>query len=96
MDWWLRYGKLLKTRNGGNFWSIQPIPTSDNILSLDFLDEHSGWACTEDGGIFKYTSGIGGITITKPNGGESIKESSVYSIKWLSFGIDTIMIEYSI
>lgn len=89
------YGKLLKTRNGGNFWSTQSIPTNERILSIDFLNEHNGWACSEDGGIFKYSSGIGGITVTKPNGGELIKQASVYTIEWISFAVDSIMIEFS-
>ena len=89
------YGKLLKTRNGGNFWSTQYIPTNSVIQSISFPNENSGWACDNGGGIFKYSSGINGITLTKPNGGELIKTSSIYAIDWISFGIDSVMIEFS-
>jgi photosystem II stability/assembly factor-like uncharacterized protein len=89
------YGKLLKTRNGGNFWSTQTIPTNQRITSINFPSEYHGWACDEAGGIFKYSSGIDGITVTKPNGGELIKASSPYSIYWISFGIDSVTIEFS-
>ena len=89
------YGKLLKTRNGGGYWSTQPIPTNENIQWISFPNENNGWAVGDDGGIFKYSSGIGGITITKPNGGELIKESSDYLITWLSFGVDSVLLEFS-
>ncbi len=89
------YGKMLKTRNGGAFWSTQSIPTNSNIQSISFPNEHSGWACDENGGIFKYSSGVSGVTVIKPNGGELIKATSFYPINWLSFGIDSVMIEFS-
>jgi hypothetical protein len=65
-------GALLKTKDGGNTWSVLPTNVGHDLLSFYFTDEYHGWAAGLGGTIIKTTDG-GGISSVEthkiePNG----------------------------
>lgn len=53
-------GKIIKTTNGGNNWNIVVSGTTQQLYSINFIDNLTGW-CTGDGGTILKTI-TGGIT----------------------------------
>ncbi len=60
-------GTILKTTNGGNWWSVQQSNLSVELDSVYFIDSLNGWVCGPDGNILKTTNG-GENWIQKPSG----------------------------
>jgi len=50
------YGEMLRTTNGGESFSLTPIPKENFFRSIFFVDEHTGWA-TGDSLLLKTTNG---------------------------------------
>jgi len=60
-------GTILKTTNGGNYWSVQQSNLSVELYSVQFIDSLFGWICGEGGTLLKTTNG--GVTwVQKPSG----------------------------
>lgn len=55
-------GIIIKTLNGGNTWNTQKI-TDNGLQSVFFLDENLGYACGDNGKLWKTTDGGGPIGI---------------------------------
>lgn len=71
-------GKMIKSTDGGNSWSIVTSPTSDNINDAFFIDQNTGWIVA-DSRIFKTTDG--GSTWNEQNDGTS---ATLYGIDFIS------------
>ncbi len=46
-------GKTLRTVNGGLTWSTKTLPTTNDLLDIEFYDEKTGWIIGRDGIIMK-------------------------------------------
>ena len=58
---------IMKTTNGGNYWSVQQSNLSVELYSVQFIDSLFGWICGEGGTLLKTTNG--GVTwVQKPSG----------------------------
>ncbi len=60
-------GTILKTTNGGVYWSIQQSNLSVELYSIQFIDSLFGWICGEGGTLLKTTNG-GTTWVQKPSG----------------------------
>ena len=49
-------GKVLKTTNGGNNWSIQNLTPPVDVTSIHFVNSQTGYAAGSQGKIFKTTN----------------------------------------
>jgi photosystem II stability/assembly factor-like uncharacterized protein len=61
---WISLGiidSFLVTTNGGNDWSMSPVPKQGRIYGIFFSDQRNGWAIGNNGIILKYNSSIIGI-----------------------------------
>lgn len=60
-------GTILKTSNGGNWWTVQQSNLNIDFASVYFIDSLKGWACGVYGNIIKTTNG-GTTWVQKPSG----------------------------
>lgn len=71
-------GKVIKSTDGGNSWSLVTSPTSDKINDAFFIDQNTGWIVAASS-IFKTTDG--GSTWNVQNDGTS---ATLYGIDFIN------------
>ncbi|MBI4722287.1 MAG: T9SS type A sorting domain-containing protein [Candidatus Stahlbacteria bacterium] len=49
-------GIILRTRDGGNNWTVKSSPVNDNLNKVCFIDTLNGWAVGDNGKILHYTT----------------------------------------
>jgi photosystem II stability/assembly factor-like uncharacterized protein len=59
-------GALLKTKDGGNTWSLLPTNVAHDLLAFSFTDEKHGWAAGLGGTIIKTIDGGGISSVESP------------------------------
>jgi len=59
-------GALLKTKNGGNTWSVLPTNVGHDLMTFSFTDENHGWAAGLGGTIIKTIDGGGISSVQTP------------------------------
>ena len=72
------YGTILKTTNGGENWGAQISGCSNNLYSVYFTDNQTGWAVGGYGTILKTTNG-GGVTAVDEDKNTSLPNSYLLS-----------------
>jgi photosystem II stability/assembly factor-like uncharacterized protein len=89
IDGW--QGKLIRTQDGGQSWTVQQFDSNRNWTAIFFVDDRNGWAVgrgivhTSDGGVsWKYqvdpetsTTELIGITFTDPMHGWAIGHNRI-------------------
>lgn len=60
-------GTILKTTNGGSWWTVQQSSLNIDFASVYFIDSLNGWICGVYGNILKTTDG-GNTWLQKPSG----------------------------
>ncbi len=50
-------GRILKTTDGGETWTIKLFDDSHGFIDLFFLDQNNGWICGSNGATYKTTNG---------------------------------------
>lgn len=60
-------GKVFRTADGGDTWSLVPIDTTEPLFGVFFLNDQIGWICGRKGLVFKTTDA--GKTWVRQNSG---------------------------
>ena len=58
-----RRGHILTSDDGGKTWAQQAVPVASDLVAMQFLDDHLGWAVGHDGVVLKTEDG--GVTWSK-------------------------------
>ncbi len=78
-------GTILATVDGGVTWSTQAAGTTKNINCIYFAGGTNGWVAGAEGTLLKYDESlISHLTLTSPNGGESLIVGDKGEITWQS------------
>jgi hypothetical protein len=87
---------VMSTDNDCSFnWVVADTPSQDCLVRISGVDGDLEPSDVSDA-VFSITEPTSPITITSPNGGESLMVDSIHEITWTSTGeIETVMIEYS-
>jgi photosystem II stability/assembly factor-like uncharacterized protein len=86
-------GMIRRTTDGGLTWTSQPLPVTNNIQKITFLNSTTGFAAGGNGTVLKTTDG--GQSWIKKNSGSSIDMFSIFFLNeklgW-ACGLSTVLI----
>ncbi|MGD2091709.1 MAG: fibronectin type III domain-containing protein [Candidatus Aminicenantes bacterium] len=89
---------LLSTSNDGTYnWTVPDNPSKDCLIRVSETDGEPSDVSDLTFSIVSPSTAT--ITVTSPNGGESLNVDSIYQVTWTSTGMeagDNVIIEYSI
>jgi subtilisin family serine protease len=89
------YIETSAVNNGSYNWVIPDTPSQDCLVRISGVDGDLEPSDVSDA-VFSITEPTSPLTITSPNGGESLMVDTIHEITWTSTGeIETVMIEYS-
>ncbi|GMU86930.1 MAG: hypothetical protein AMXMBFR48_21710 [Ignavibacteriales bacterium] len=80
--------------DGIYIWTVDSVNSS--LCKIRITDEEDGLPSDQSGSTFRITTALPqSITVTAPNGGQTVPAGTSLPITWVSSGIDTVKIEYS-